>query len=322
MKGRLFGKIAIVTGAGRGIGRAEALALAAEGARVLVNDLGCDLDGQGASMSPAEEVVAEIRRMGGEALANCDTVATVQGGENVIRAAIDGFGGLDILVNNAGVMRDRMIFNMSEDDWGLVMRVNLDGHFNCTKAACVWFRKQWKEQGKGGRIINTSSTAGLGYIGQANYSAAKEGIVGFTRSVALDMARYGVTCNAIRPSAATRMSTGPQAKAGWEAAGLGDLWERRDKLSPEAVAPLVTYLATDEAAHISGRVFRVLEGEIGIYSQPIVVKSIHKTGRWTLTELSDLVPKRLVDGTAATGESRVRRGRPTGYEFSDFDVVE
>ncbi len=289
MKGLLSGKVAVVTGAGRGIGRAEALALAAEGARVVVNDLGVDMRGAGASMSLADEVVSEIRKLGGEALPSYDTVATWQGGEKIIQTAIDGFGRLDILVNNAGVMRDRMIFNMTAEDWELVMGVNLDGHFYCARPACVWFRKQWQETGKGGRIVNTSSTAGLGYIGQANYSAAKEAIIGFTKSVALDMAKYGVTCNAIRPSAATRLTVESKARAAWEAAGVGDLFDRKDKLSPESVADLVVYLVSDEAAGVTGRVFRVLEGEIGIYAGPEVARSIHKAGRWTQNELRDLV---------------------------------
>ncbi|MBM3150540.1 MAG: SDR family NAD(P)-dependent oxidoreductase, partial [Chloroflexi bacterium] len=198
MSKRLAGKVAVVTGSGRGIGRAEALALAAEGAKVIVNDLGSASDGSGTSHSPADEVVAEIKKLGSDAVANYDSVATPEGGENIIKTAIDKFGRLDILVNNAGILRDRMVFNMSEEEWDLVMKVHLYGTFHCTKPACVIFRQQ-----RSGRIINTSSIAGLGNMGQANYSAAKEGIVGFTRTVARDMGKYGVTCNAIRPNAGT-----------------------------------------------------------------------------------------------------------------------
>ena len=211
MGDRLKGKVAVVTGAGRGLGRCHALALAAEGAKVVINDLGGAVDGTGADKSPADEVVAEIKKMGGEAVANYDSVATMEGGEKIIKAAIDNFGRLDILVNNAGVLRDRMIFNMTEEEWDTVISVHLKGHFACTKHACIIFRQQ-----RSGRIINTSSEAGLGNMGQANYSAAKEGIVGFTRTVARDMGRYGVTCNAIRPRAATRMTVTPELQAAWE----------------------------------------------------------------------------------------------------------
>jgi NAD(P)-dependent dehydrogenase (short-subunit alcohol dehydrogenase family) len=177
MGDRLKGKVAIVTGAGRGIGRGEALALASEGARVVVNDLGGAANGTGSSSSAAEEVVAEIKKRGGEAAASYESVATWKSAENIIKTAIDSFGRLDILVNNAGILRDRMIYNMSEEEWDLVMKVHLYGHFFTTRHACVIFRQQ-----KSGRIINTSSNAGLGFtFGQANYGAAKEGIVGFTR---------------------------------------------------------------------------------------------------------------------------------------------
>ena len=171
---RLKGKVAIVTGAGRGLGRAEALLLASEGAKLVVNDLGGARDGAGGAHSPADTVVKEIKDKGGEAVANYDSVATAEGGENIIKAATSAFGRLDILVNNAGILRDRMIFNMTPEEWDLVMKVHLYGTFNCTRPACVVMKQQ-----KSGRIINTSSESGLGAVGQANYSAAKEGIVGF-----------------------------------------------------------------------------------------------------------------------------------------------
>ena len=198
---RLKGRVAIVTGAGRGIGRAEALLLAAEGAKVVVNDLGGGRDGVGEAASPADQVAEEIKNHGGEAVANYDSVATPEGGENIVKTALNAFGKLDILVNNAGILRDRMIFNMAAEEWDLVMKVHLYGHFHCTRPACAIFREQ-----RSGRIINTASESGLGSVGQANYGAAKEGIVGFTRNVARDMGRYGVTCNAIRPRAATRLT--------------------------------------------------------------------------------------------------------------------
>ncbi|MFQ5925792.1 MAG: SDR family NAD(P)-dependent oxidoreductase, partial [Dehalococcoidia bacterium] len=213
MGDRLKGKVAVVTGAGRGIGRAEALLLAEEGAKVVVNDLGGAPDGSGEATSPADEVVKEIKDRRGEAVANYDSVATPEGGENIIKTAIDTFGRLDILINNAGILRDRMVFNMSPEEWDAVIKVHLYGHFNCTRPACVIFRQQ-----RSGRIINTSSEAGLGNMGQANYSAAKEGIVGFTRTVARDMGRYGVTCNAIRPIAATRLTVTPELQAALERA--------------------------------------------------------------------------------------------------------
>ncbi|MBM3141954.1 MAG: SDR family NAD(P)-dependent oxidoreductase [Chloroflexi bacterium] len=299
MAKRLEGKAAVVTGAGRGIGRGEALALAAEGAKVVVNDLGGAGDGTGTSKAPAEEVVQEIKKLGGEAIANYDSVATPEGGENIIKAAIDNFGRIDILVNNAGILRDRMIFNMSEEEWDLVMKVHLYGHFHCTKPACVCFRQQ-----RSGRIINTSSTAGLGNMGQANYSAAKEGIVGFTRTVARDMGKYGVTCNAIRPNAGTRLTLTPELKAAWEKAKAQGLrpvtgsitLDEVEQMTPEMIAPLVVYLATDEAANINGYTFWVGGGRIGIYSEPEVRSSIIKDGIWTVSELIDIMPRTLARG--------------------------
>jgi len=302
---RLEGKVAVVTGAGRGLGRAEALALAAEGAEVVVNDLGAATDGSGASKSPAEEVVQEIKKLGGQAVANYDSVTTSDGGENIIKTAVDNFGRIDILVNNAGILRDRMIFNMTEEEWDAVIKVHLYGHFHCTRPACAQFRQQ-----KGGRIINTSSASGLGQMGQANYSAAKEGIVGFTRTVARDMGKYGVTCNAIRPGAVTRLSVTPETREAWErskAEGLSKAGvpEGMEKLTPESVAQFVVFLATDEAANINGCTFDVYNAAmiggpigIGIYSEPIIMRSIHKDGMWTVDELIDIVPKTLTLGLA------------------------
>ena len=295
---RLKGKVAVVTGAGRGLGRCYALGFADEGAKVVVNDLGGALDGTGADKSPADEVVAEIKKMGGEAVANYDTVATMEGGERIIKTAIDSFGRLDILVNNAGILRDRMIFNMTEEEWDAIMAVHLKGHFTCTKFACTIFRQQ-----QSGRIVNTSSPSGLGNMGQANYSAAKEGIVGFTRTVARDMGRYGVTCNVIRPRAATRLTLTPELKAareklattGLEGVGLSPT-SPAGPPPPEAVAPLVVFLCTDESANINGRDFIVGGGEINLLADPTNMRAIYKDGIWTVDELCEVVPKSLSAG--------------------------
>jgi NAD(P)-dependent dehydrogenase (short-subunit alcohol dehydrogenase family) len=294
MEERLKGKVAVVTGAGRGIGRAHALALAAEGAKVVVNDLGGATDGTGADRAPADEVVAEIKKMGGEAVANYDSVATSQGGENIIKTAVDSFGRLDILVNNAGVLRERMVFNIPDEDWDTVLKVHLYGHFYCTRPACRIFRQQ-----RSGRIINTSSEAGLGNMGQASYSAAKEGIIGFTRTVARDMGRYGATCNSIRPRAATRLLITPELKAAWEKRAEAGIsagpapWEEMERLRPEDVSAFMVFLCTDEAANINGCTFLVSSGEIHLYSEPQPNRSIYTRGPWTVDELCELVPKSL-----------------------------
>ena len=292
MSDKLRDKVAIVTGAGRGIGRGEALALASEGARVVVNDLGGSPDGAGASSSPADDVVAEIKKLGGEAVANYDSVATSEGGENIIRTAIDTFGKLDILVNNAGILRDKMVFNMTDEEWDIVLKVHLYGHFYTTKHACILFRQQ-----RSGRIINTSSAAGLGStFGQANYGAAKEGIVGFTRQVARDMGRYGVTCNAIRPNAGTRMTLSDELKAAWKKAGKEAAIEAMEKHDPNDIAPLVVWLASDEAANVNGRTFFVQTGLVALYSEPVHEKALVKVGGWTIDELFDFMPSTLAAG--------------------------
>jgi 3-oxoacyl-[acyl-carrier protein] reductase len=305
------GKVAVITGAGRGVGRAEALLFASEGASVVVNDLGGGSDGKGTASTPADEVVAEIKKMGGRAVANYSSVSSWEGGENIIKTAIEAFGRIDILVNNAGILRDRMVFNMTEDEWDIIQKVHLYGHFYCTRHACVHFRQQ-----RSGRIINTSSQSGLGNLGQANYSAAKEGIVGLTRTVAMDMAKYGVTVNCIRPLAATRLAFNPELLAAWEkksdvsgSASLGlDFGAQLKQMSseeinavfqmigPEHIAPLVAYLATDQAAGINGRTFFVGGGEIGLYSEPTTVSSVFKSGVWTIGELIDIVPRSLAKG--------------------------
>ncbi len=296
MAQRLNGRVAIVTGAGRGIGRAEALLFASEGARVVVNDPGVNPDGTGHDDGPAAKVVAEIKAAGGEAVANFDTVATMEGGENIVKTALDSFGRLDILVNNAGILRDRMVFNMTEEEWDAVIAVHLKGHFTTTRFATQVMRQQ-----RSGRIINTSSESGLGNMGQANYSAAKEGIVGLTRTVARDMGKYGVTCNAIRPRAGTRLVLSPEMMEAAErakAAGIsGPQLDGMAELTPEQVAPLVVYLSTDEAAGVNGYDFLVGGGYVSLMSQPEETRTIWTSeGTWTVDELARKFPNSLGRG--------------------------
>ena len=291
MGDRLKDKVAIVTGAGRGIGRGEALALASEGAKIVINDLGGAPDGSGAAASPADEVVAEIKKMGGEAVANYDSVSTPEGGEAIVKTAVDAFGKLDILVNNAGILRDVMVFNMTEEQWDIVLKVHLYGHFHTIKPAAVLMRQQ-----KSGRIINTSSGAGLGgTFGQANYGAAKEGIVGLTRKVAQDLGRYGVTCNAIRPNAGTRLTLSDEMRRTWSPEAIKNFEEG---FRPEDIAPLVVWLASDDSAHVNGRTFFIQTGIVALYSEPVHEKSILKVGGWTIDELFMYMPTTLAAGLA------------------------
>jgi NAD(P)-dependent dehydrogenase (short-subunit alcohol dehydrogenase family) len=310
MAARLEGKVAIVTGAGRGIGRGEALALAAEGARVIVNDFGGSTGGEGGDATPAEEVVAEIKKMGGDAVANYGNVVSMEEGEKMVKQAMDTWGRLDILVNNAGILRDRIIFNMTEDEWDAVIAVHLKGHFTITRFASIVMRQQ-----RSGRIINTSSESGLGNLGKANYSAAKEGITGLTRTLALDLGKYGVTANALRPRAATRLTLSPEmeaarvrrqqlaaAAAGAQAApaaaessaeqALGGI----SAMAPELIAPLVVYLCTDAAANINGRDFIVGGDEISIMSLPTRERTIYKQGGFDVATLEKIFQSTLGAG--------------------------
>ncbi|MEE8347636.1 MAG: SDR family NAD(P)-dependent oxidoreductase [Dehalococcoidia bacterium] len=291
--GLLEGKVAIVTGAGRGIGKAIAVQMAEEGARVVVNDAGVGPDGAGHDDGPAEQVVAEIKGNGLTAVASYDSVATMDGGESIIKTALDSFGRLDILVNNAGILRDRMIFNMSEQEWDDVIAVHLKGHFACTKPASVLMRQQ-----RYGRIINFSSESGLwGNAGQANYGAAKSGVAGLTRVVARDLGRYGVTCNAIAPRAWTRLTaTIPQQQRGSATADAPDAG-RLEQLAPDFVAPMVSYLASDHAWNINGQVFMVYAGTVSLLAHPLPSHTIFKRGMWTLDELSQMVPQ-MLEGTS------------------------
>ncbi len=286
MAGRLEGKVAIVTGAGRGIGRGEALALAAEGAAVIVNDLGNTRSGEGSDDTPAQSVVGEIEAAGGRAAANYSDVSNYEASADIVRQALDTFGRLDIVVNNAGILRDRMIFNMAEDEWDAVIAVHLKGTFNLCRHASVLFRQQ-----RGGRFINTSSEAGLGSPGQPNYGAAKEGIIGLTRSLAASMGRYGCTANAVRPRAATRMTMSGEMEAARQAreargeeSSLGGL--AIESLDPSVVGSLVTYLASDEAASVNGRDFLVGGDQIGVFTIPSVeARVFSRSGKWTTDEV-------------------------------------
>jgi NAD(P)-dependent dehydrogenase (short-subunit alcohol dehydrogenase family) len=295
MGGRLEGKRAVVTGAGRGIGRAIAELLAAEGAAVVVNDLGVGVDGSGASSSAADEVVAAIEARGGTAVANYDSVADFAAAEQIVATAVRAFGGIDILVNNAGILRDRMVFNMSEEEWDAVIAVHLTGTFNCTRHAARHMRER-----RSGRIVSMSSTSGVyGNSGQANYGAAKDGIAGLTRVAARDLGRYGITVNAVCPGAATRMTQtvtaearGARAKAGVASAG-GKRPTTLEYTGPENVAPWVVYLTTERARHVNGKVFFVMGGLVALLTDPAPVRTIQKGGRWAPEELALVFPRTL-----------------------------
>jgi NAD(P)-dependent dehydrogenase (short-subunit alcohol dehydrogenase family) len=280
--GVLEGKVAVITGAGRGIGRGEALLFAEEGARVVVNDLGGEWDGTGADTRPASQVVEEITAAGGEAVGHFEDVSEPIGAESLLKLALGTWGRLDVVVNNAGILRDRMVFNMSVDEWDAVIKVHLRGHFLVTRAACA----QWRERSKEGEavraaIINTSSTSGiLGNVGQSNYGAAKAGIAAFSCIVAMEMQRYGVTVNAIAPGARTRMTEKT----------FGDLRIPQgefDALAPENIAPLVAFLASDRAAHITGQVFGIQGGLVQLYQGWTPVSELRKDERWSPDELSE-----------------------------------
>ena len=291
MAQRLAGKGAIVTGAGRGIGRAIAEILAAEGAGVVVNDLGGAVDGSGAAASVADEVVAGIRARGGRAIANHDSVADYQAAEGLVQSAVKEFGAIDIVVNNAGILRDRMVFNMSEEEWDAVIAVHLKGSFNCTRHAAVHMRQQRR-----GRIISISSTSGLyGNSGQANYGAAKDGIAGLTRVAARDLGRYGITVNAVSPGATTRMvqsipQSGRAARSARGISGMGQSHFPLQNFGPENVAPMVAYLATDAARDINGQIFLVMAGMVALLSYPTPARTIQKDGRWTPQEIATIFP--------------------------------
>ena len=278
-------KVAVVTGAGGGIGRGTALLLAKEGAKVVVNDIGGSAAGEGRDTTPADKVVAEITAAGGTAVSNYDSVASMAGGEKIIGTALEKFGRIDIVVNNAGILRDRMIFNMSEEEWDAVINVHLKGTFACTRAAAPHMRQQ-----KSGRIINITSTSGLiGNYGQANYAAAKMGIVGFTKAVALDLGRYGATANCIAPFAWTRMiGTIPT-----ETEAQKVRVEKLKRMAPALIAPLVAFLASDAAQEITGQIFGVRGKEIILFSQPRPIRQIADLEGWTPQKVAEIIPQAL-----------------------------
>ena len=293
MPNMLQDKVAIVTGSGRGIGRGIAHLMAEEGAKVVVVDLGVNVDGTGFDQSVAELVASEIREAGGNAVGCTESVATMSGGEKIVQTAVDSFGKLDIVVTCAGILRDRMVFNMTEEEWDDVIAVHLKGTFTVAKHACILFRQQ-----RSGRIITFTSTSGLyGNSGQANYGAAKDGIASLTRVLARDMGRYGVTANSISPAAATRMTqTVPdEARTLRAARGIGGASTTAPRLRGEGedVAPMVTWLASDEAAHVNGHVFHVTEGLVSLMNEPEPVKSISKDGKWTVEDLARVFPPTL-----------------------------
>jgi 3-oxoacyl-[acyl-carrier protein] reductase len=299
---RLTDKVAIVTGAGRGIGRSEALLLAAEGAKVIVNDVFAENRGSANEAQIAASVVAEIRAAGGEAAVNGDSVASMQGAERIVNSALREFGRLDILINNAGNVRPGNVYEMNEYDWDRVIQTHLKGAFAMVRFASPIFARQGA-----GVIINTGSESGLGHAMMTNYAAAKEGVVGFTRSVARELGRFGVRCNAIRPRALTQSvqnlgQTAFRPAQSLERAlgkySLGTRGNIRSDGGPEHVAPLVVWLCTDAAKCVNGRTFYVCGDEIGLFSEPELVCSLTRAGGWDLESLDDYASERLLSGLA------------------------
>lgn len=304
--GALDGRVAIITGAGRGIGREHALLFASEGAKVVVNDLGGAVDGSGDDRSPAQQVVEEIEAFGGQAIANDENVADWEGGQRLINAAVEAFGDLHVLVNNAGILRDRVIINMTEDEWDSVIHVHLKGHFVPTRHAAA----HWRAQTKAGvevhaSVVNTSSTSGLlGNPGQTNYGAAKAGIAAFTIIAAMELERYGVTVNAIAPGAQTRMTENlrpdrPALKA-----------DEFDARNPDNVAPLVVWLGSPESRAITGRVFNVAGGRISVAEGWHAGPGTDKGDRWDPAELGAVIPglvEQAAPNAAMSGDRAAQR---------------
>ncbi|KAA1294664.1 MAG: 3-hydroxyacyl-CoA dehydrogenase [Chloroflexi bacterium] len=301
MTDRLLNKVAIVTGAGRGIGREVALWLAREGASVVVNDLGVAVDGTGESDAPADLVVKEIKAEGGNAIASFDSVADFDSASKIVKTAVENFGGVDILCHPAGILRDRMIFNMTEEEWDAVLQVHLYGAFNMVRNVVPHMIKQ-----NYGRIVLFSSGSGLGASGQGNYAAAKEGMVGFTRAISKELEPYNIMVNAVYPGGSTRMTdTVPQSTTDLrqqqrEAVGLDVQRDRsqppEEYRDPANNAPKVVYLCTEAADGITGQVIGTSGWALSLYSPRHVIKSIHKNGKWTLDELDDLIPISLAEG--------------------------
>jgi NAD(P)-dependent dehydrogenase (short-subunit alcohol dehydrogenase family) len=280
MAGFIEGKVVAVTGGGRGIGRAIALACAEHGARVVVNDLGVALDGSDPTSSVAQSVVDEISAGGGSAVASGDDVTAMDGGENIVRAALDTYGRLDGVVCVAGILRERMLFNLTEDDWDSVVATHLKGTFTLFRAASAVMRKQGS-----GRLIGFASGAFTGSVAQANYSAAKGGVISLVRSAALGLHRYGITANAIAPVARTRMSELVP-------------FAIEDMGGPEDVAPMAVYLLSDAAAEVTGQVYTVAGSKVAVWAQPRELRTMYGAGRWTPQELAERLP-------AAVGQDRM-----------------
>jgi NAD(P)-dependent dehydrogenase (short-subunit alcohol dehydrogenase family) len=298
MSGICEGRVVVVTGAGRGIGRGHALEFARQGAKVVVNDIGVALDGTGESRSPADEVVDAIVAAGGEALANGDDVADWDGAGRLVAAALDAFGRLDVVVNNAGLVRDRMFVSSTEDEWDAVLRVHLKGHVAVARAAAA----HWRAQGKAGvpvdaRIVNTSSGAGLmGSIGQSAYSSAKAAIAALTLVQAAELGRYGVTANAIAPSARTRMTETVFA----DMMAAPDDPDAFDAMAPDNVAPLVVWLGSAQSAHVTGRVFEVEGGKVSVADGWHHGPALDKGARWEPDELGAVVDDLLAEAPTPT----------------------
>jgi len=291
----LSGKVAIVTGAGRGIGRAHALALAAAGAAVVVNDLGGSLAGEGADLTPAQQVVAEIESAGGRAVADGEDVADFEGARRLVEHAVSAFGGLDIVVNNAGILRDRMLVNMSEEEWDAVIAVHLKGHFAVTRHAAAY----WRERAKSGeqlhaRVVNTSSPSGVfGNVGQTNYGAAKAGIAGFTIIAAQELARYGITVNCLAPNARTRMTE--------ETFEMDAPPEGFDPLDPVNISPVLVALCADEAQQITGQVLHVWGGSVNALQGWTAGELFRHEGGWDADGLLAALLERFPNGAAPDG---------------------
>ncbi|MBH18689.1 MAG: hypothetical protein CMD91_03905 [Gammaproteobacteria bacterium] len=297
---RLNGKIAIVTGAGRGIGKEISLKFAEEGAKVIVNDLGGERDGTGEG-KVADNVVKEILDNGGEAVANYDSVGSVQGGQNIFQTALNSFGGLDILINNAGILRDKTLYNMEESEWDAIMEVHLKGHYNCTRP----FVRYIKDNNRlNCRIINMSSVSGLfGNFGQTNYGAAKAGIAGFTRSLALEVTKYKCTVNTLSPGAATRLTLDLINAAGRE-------YDENDwTQGPEQIAPVVTWLCSEDAQEVTSQIIHSQGGILGIMQQPAVIKSFTTDNLWTLELLDKLMPE-LIEAKKAHDKEVMESASP------------